>query len=275
VKLGQFLTPFSRTFYTPVPKLLFQDFSLANNFFRSDRDTGAMVYGTPFEGRFEYYLGAFNGNRINQSGNDDDKLLGVARMAVNPLGPVPYDETAGLAGKMPFRFGLAVNGYYGKVPPGQPSVTAAPAFPLPANTTPDVVANPPASRDLTRTVGADLVVHYWLATVQAELYYRDLDPGGGGPRLKSKGGYAHASAFVFWPYLELAGRFSYLDADRLTASKTKQSSQTLGYEAALNVYPFANNLKVNVRYTYFDNPKAPVGKRPASHQFLAQTQWYF
>jgi hypothetical protein len=80
---------------------------------------------------------------------------------------------------------------------------------------------------------------------------------------------------VFWPYLELAGRFSYLDAETLTANRTKQSSQTLVYEAALNVYPFANNLKVNLRYSYFDNPTAPAGKHLASNQFLAQTQWYF
>lgn len=275
VKFGQFLTPFSRTFLTPVPKLLFQDFSIANTFFRSDRDTGGMLYGAPFSGVLEYYLGAFNGNRINQNGNDDDKLLGIARLAVNPLGAVPYDETAGLAGPMPFRFAIGVNGYYGKLPPGQSQVTPAPAFPLPSGTTPALTQNPPAARDLTRTIGADLVLHYWLATLQAELYYRDLEPGGAGPRLRSKGGYAHASAFLYWPYVEAAGRVSYLDVQMLAADASRQSSQTTAYEAALNGYAFGNNLKLELRYSYFDNPPTPSGRHPATHQFLAQTQWYF
>lgn len=53
LRVGQVLTPFSRTFYTPVPKLLFPDFSLANDAFRADRDTGVMAFGTPLEGRVE------------------------------------------------------------------------------------------------------------------------------------------------------------------------------------------------------------------------------
>jgi hypothetical protein len=275
VKLGQFLTPFSRTFLTPVPKLLFQDFSVANNFFRSDRDTGGMLYGTPWAGVFEYYLGVFNGNRINQNGNDDDQLLGIARLAVNPLGAVAYDETPALAGPQPWRFGIGVNGYYGKVPPGQVAATPAPAFPLPSGTTPALTPNAPAPRDLTRTIGADLVLHGWLATLQVEAYYRDLDPGGAGPRLRSKGGYAHASVFLFWPYVELAGRVSYLDVQTLSADASRVSRQLAAYEASLNGYAFGNNLKLELRYSYFDNPPAPAGQQPATHQFLAQTQWYF
>lgn len=266
-KVGQFLTPFSRTFYTPVPKLLFPDFSIANNAFRADRETGAMVFGTPFSGLFEYYLGAFNGNRINQNGNDDDKLLAIARVAVNPLGAVAYDETPLLAGASPLRFALGLNGYYGKVPPTAPS---APAFPLPA-TNPALVAATPAARDKTATVGADVALRYWLATLQGEFYYRHLDKGVPGPDIKAKGGYVHASSFVYWPYLELAARVSWVDPNERV-----KRDQTLAYEALANVYVFANNLKLNLRYTHFDNPAPAAGQaKAAANQFVAQTQFYF
>lgn len=269
-KVGQFLTPFSRTFYTPVPKLLFQDFSIANNAFRSDRQTGAMVFGTPLAGRLEYYAGAFNGNRINQNGNDDDTLLFVGRVAANPLGAIAYDETSALLGPLPFRFGLGLNAFYGKVPPRAPT---APAFPLPTGTEPQLVATRPAARDLSGTLGVDVVVHWWLATLQAEYYYRNVDPGAGGPHQKGQGAYLHASSFVWFPYLELAARLSYVDPDVST-----QHDHTLAYEGALNVYGLGNNLKLNLRYTRFDHASVPrrvAGNAPASDQFLAQTQWYF
>ena len=42
---------------------------------------------------------------------------------------------------------------------------------------------------------------------QAEGYYRWVDPRNTATSV-ARGGYVHASCFVFWPYLELAGRVS-------------------------------------------------------------------
>lgn len=265
-KVGQFLTPFSRTFYTPVPKLLFQDFSIANNAFRSDRQTGAMVFGTPLSGHLEYYAGAFNGNRINQNGNDDDKMLFIGRVAANPLGAMAYDETAALTGPQPFHFGLGLNGFWGKIPPVAPTT---PAFPIPVGTDPVLASAPDPARSTTATLGADIAVHFWLATLQAEYYWRTLEPGSGGPAHRGQGGYVHASSFLYFPYLEAAVRVSYVDLD-----KRVSRDQSLTYEGALNVYGLGNHLKLNLRYTRLDPPNVPANA-PATDQFLAQTQWYF
>ncbi len=268
LKVGQFLTPFSRTFYTPVPKLLFQDFSIANNAFRADRQTGAMLFGSAFQGKAEYYAGAFNGNRINQNGNDDDKMLFAGRVAVNPLGAIAYDETPALMGPQPLRLGLGINGFWGKVPPVAPT---APAFPLPTGTDPTLTPLPMASRDTLGTVGADLAIHVWHATLQAEYYFRSLDRGAGGPVTQGQGAYVHASTFLYFPYLEAAVRVSYVDLDR-----SAKGDQTFAYEGAFNVYGLGNNLKLNLRYTRFDLPQQTSQvSAPASQQFLAQTQWYF
>ncbi len=267
IKAGQFLTPFSRTFYTPVPKLLLQDYSIANTFFRADRQTGAMAFGTPLADKLEYYAGGFNGNRIDQSGNDDDQMLFVGRIAANPLGAVAYDETPALAGAQPFRLALGANAYYGRVPPTPVTV---PAYPLPTDTTPTLVANAAPGRDKTATFGADVAMHVGLATFQAEFYYRDLAPAGASPHVQGNGGYAHASCFVYYPYFEVVGRVNYFDPDRRV-----KGDHTLAYDGAVNVYGFGNNLKLNLRYTRFDDPAAPPGKQPAQNQFLAQTQWYF
>jgi len=259
LKIGQFLTPFSRTFYTPVPRLLFPDFSIANDAFRADRDTGAMLFGTPFKGLLEYYTGAFNGNRIDQGGNDDNKLMYVGRVAVNPLGALPYDETAQLAGPMPLRLGIGLNAYRGEVTTTKQVVPAAGGAAM----------NVLQPTDHNTTVGADLALHYWLATLQAEAYYRELQLGAGGST-QARGGHAHASVFIYHPYVEVAVRMSVVDPN----DKTK-GDVTRAYEGMLNLYAFGNNLKLNLRYTHFDNPNTPAGKALAANLVTTQVQAYF
>jgi phosphate-selective porin OprO/OprP len=254
LKVGQFLTPFSRTFYTPVPKLLFPDFSLANNYFRADRDTGAMLFGTPFNGMLEYYAGVFNGNRINNETNDDNKMIYIGRVAVNPIGKVTYDETPGLAGKLPFGLGLGFNAYRYEAPGKLPSSGMMTGTPTTKGT------------DYNTTIGADLTMRYWLATLQAEGYYRWADPANSATFV-ARGGYVHASCFVFWPYLELALRINYLDPDI-----DKPRDSTKAYEAMLNAYAFGNNLKLNLRYSRYD---LPSGSTAAEDVFTAQVQAYW
>jgi hypothetical protein len=260
LKVGQFLTPFSRTFYTPVPKLLFPDFSLANDYFRADRDTGAMFFGTPFNGMLEYYAGVFNGNRINNVANDDNKLIYVGRVAVNPIGKVSYDETPGLAGKLPLALGLGVNAYRAETPAKAAPTTGTP----PPSTAMGTMTT--KGTDYNTTLGADLTLRYWYATLQAEGYYRWVDPRNTATSV-ARGGYVHASCFVFWPYLELAGRVSYLEPNM-----DKPRDSTHSYEAMLNVYGFGNNLKLNLRYAHFS---LPSGATTAENALTTQVQAYW
>ncbi|MBX3252343.1 MAG: hypothetical protein KF901_34535, partial [Myxococcales bacterium] len=101
LKVGQFLTPFSREFLVPPGALLFPDFSPSNVLFRDNRDTGAMVLGRAFDGRLEYYAAAVNGNGINRGGNDNAELEWVSRVAVNVFGQNPYTEMPQLVTREP------------------------------------------------------------------------------------------------------------------------------------------------------------------------------
>lgn len=236
LKVGQFLTPFSRTYYTPVPKLLFPEFAAANDFFRADRDTGAMLEGNPFGGVLEYELGVFDGNGIDKGGNDDGQVMVVGRFAVHPFGPVSYDETAGLQSEQPFRLAFGANAYHGEA-------VRSEAFVDPSTFLPGTRV---LGTDENDTYGVDLAARWRGFTLQGELYQRfDRPPSlpDRAPRVESTGGYAHASAFVWPKRLELAGRVGWIDPD--TAAPDDVLTTVEGQVAA---YFAGNHLKTNLRY---------------------------
>lgn len=235
VRFGQFLTPFSRTFTTPVPLLLFPDFSIANDVFRASRDTGLLFYGTPFGGRFEYAVGVFNGNGINKAANDNTAFMPMARIAWNPLGGVKYDETPALAGSSPTRLGFGLNGYWNKV-----SRTQQVVDPGSLKTIEQVL---PDQRNTT--VGADVVLHTGFWTVQAEGYHRRLQESGKGDQ-SALGGYVHASRLFPDTKLELAARANLVNQS-LAKDDLVRSGELLG-----TWYVSGNNLKLQARYALID-----------------------
>lgn len=259
LKVGQFLTPFSRTYTTPVPKLLFPEFAAANDFFRADRDTGAMLEGNPFGGVLEYELGVFDGNGIDEGGNDDGKVMVVGRLAVHPFGPVSYDETAGLQSEQPFRLAFGTNAYHGEA-------VRSEAFVDPSTFLPGTRV---LGTDENDTFGVDLAARWRGFTVQGELYQRfDRPPSlpDGAPRIESTGGYAHASAFVWPKRLELAARVGWVDPD--TAVRDDVLTTVEGQVAA---YLAGNHLKTNLRYGWAQAGEASTAT-PPQHVVTLQVQ---
>jgi hypothetical protein len=85
---GRFLVPFSRAQTTPVPKLLFQEFSRSTEAVRYDRDVGAQVTVTP--GPIDWMAGVFQGpSEVVEA----IKPVAFTHLGVNLIGKVPYDET--------------------------------------------------------------------------------------------------------------------------------------------------------------------------------------
>jgi phosphate-selective porin len=91
-KVGQFKTPYARQEITSDSKLEFVDRALATNNFRFERAKGVMLWGTPLNSLVEYYGGVFNTTGRNGPLNPNDNFLYMTRLAVNPLGPIPYSE---------------------------------------------------------------------------------------------------------------------------------------------------------------------------------------
>ncbi len=254
LRLGQFLTPFSRSFQTPVPRLQFPDFSLASDFFRADRDTGAMLWGSLWEGLFTYQAAVFNGNGINKGSNDDDRMLWMGRLQVDPLGSMPLDETASLASHRPPRLSLGVNAYRGEVMRSEQR--ADPSSGLPKSL--------PLGVDHNQTAGADLAFTWERFTSLVEIYARNAT-GYNGKRTQAAGGFVQVGLQILDRTLELAGRLDLLDPDRNTPR-----DQIRAAEALATVYVDGNHLKFQGRYTHLLHETDP----PA-HRITLQTQLFF
>lgn len=222
LRVGQFRTPFSRTFITPITNLLFTERSPADVFFRAGRDTGAMVFGAFADGHLEYNLGAFNGNGINGK-NDDRDFEGIARVAFNPLGAIAYDEIPAIRGSQPLRIGIGVGALRGER-------TDAPA------------AESPGGKTTWTGAEVDLALHADIFALQAEGYARWTDPSSG-EASRALGGYAQAGALVWGPWLEVGARASYVDP-----SDAASDDDTLTVEGVANVYGLGNHLKLQSRF---------------------------
>jgi hypothetical protein len=98
---GQGKVPFGRQLLTTTGDLQFVDRSIAAQRFhhtfnnadnpRIGRDVGIQVIGESES--YQFHVGAFNGNGINQDGDDNQSALVAIRLAVTPLGPMPLRES--------------------------------------------------------------------------------------------------------------------------------------------------------------------------------------
>ena len=227
IKVGQFLTPFSREFLVPPFRLLFPDFSPSNIYFRDNRDIGAMLFGMPLGGHLEYYAGVFNGNGINQTPGGS-RIMGIARLAANLRGKPVYTETPEFDDtETQLAFGI--------------NVTAGRHdLPLPATAPASTVAEiaPYA------TLGADLTFHKGACTAQAEGYAKWQQLSGDVTQW-SAGGYLHGGCFVYQRTLQLAARADVIDASINTHAGLRAQG-----EAMFAYYVYGNHLKFQLRYAY-------------------------
>ncbi|WP_044238180.1 hypothetical protein [Chondromyces apiculatus] len=258
IKAGQFLTPFSRAFMTPVPLLQFQDFSRVEERFRAGRDTGAMLLGSAGQGFLEYYAGAFNGNGIDKGGNDDTSVMGIGRLAVSPVRAMPYDETPSLRGPVPFGFSVGVNGIADRAHPTQ-QVTDATT----GQTT--TVALPAETR---LTGGVDLAVAWGGFTFFGEGYLRQATPDTG-DAVHGVGVFGQAGYFVVPQRVEVAARVGWMDPSSGNADDEETS-----FEGQVNGYAVGNHLKMGLRYQllHLDAASSDGYQAGTNHRALFQVQ---
>jgi phosphate-selective porin len=103
VKIGQFKTPFGYEQIMPDTQTWFAERSLANDRLTESRQIGAAVSGSFFDKRLAYSVGAFNGNGVNQGGNDDDNFIWVGRINGTAWSGKLFDQDT--------KLNLGVNGY--------------------------------------------------------------------------------------------------------------------------------------------------------------------
>jgi hypothetical protein len=260
VKIGQFLTPFSREFLVPPGALLLPDFAPSNVLFRNNRDTGAMLFGSLFDNHVEYFGAAVNGNGINRPANDNAELEFIGRLSANVFGPSPYTEIPQLVTDAP---GLTVglNASYAEI-----EQTATAVNPATGATT----TTKNGSAGVTK-YGADLAVHAGPLSLQGEAYTRTSSAGGGAARSVARGGFAQVGIFVIPKVLELAGRGDLIQAD---VSHDRPMSRR--FDGGVNYYVVGNHLKLQARYAWSATP-TNIATAPDvfANTITAQAQLWF
>lgn len=248
VKVGQMNTPFTRAFNVPFPRLSMPDFSVANDAFRLDRDTGAMLFGHPVDGRVEWYGGVFNGNGINQGGNDNRRFAYIGRVASTPVGKAPkttghvvYDENPYLSGAVPFTLALGANAAYDEVT-GTKDVVDLDRR---------VVVTQPRPLDSRTTMAGDVALQYDRLSFMIEGYSRrSLSDG---KVVRSLGGFGQLGVFVVGRVVELTLRESAIRPDAGTTSRDFTET-----EVGATVYAAAHKAKLMLRYLHANARDAGV-----------------
>jgi phosphate-selective porin OprO and OprP len=85
IRVGQFKSPFGFEQLYQDPRLYTVERSLVNDRLTLGRQIGAQLSGGITTDRFNYAIGAFNGNGINITTNDNNQLMYVARAGVTPV----------------------------------------------------------------------------------------------------------------------------------------------------------------------------------------------
>ncbi len=245
LRAGQFLTNHTRTIAVQFPLRQWTDPSGSTTAFGVPRDIGAVVFGQAPRGLLDWQLGVYNGTGANRVAVGHVPSVLVARLALNPLRPMPYTETPGVDGPVPPGFALA-----GHATVRTHNNPLAPREPLPT----DIAG---------AGVGFDAALHWDNVAVQGELIYRVNVPGlqdltdlrrcGNGttcdvaawrttPKAHGVGGNFQASAFVVPRYLELGARLGGW------STNVAGGAWVTTYDAQATGYVLGNHVKVVGRY---------------------------
>lgn len=251
VRIGQYRTPASRAFATPIILLQMPGRGVVSDHFRAGRDTGLMIFGTA--GAFEYAVGIFNGSGINGRLGDTPAPMGVARFVLTPYGEVPYDQTPSLTTPNPSGLAIGVDGWYRE---RDVAATGAP---------------PQIQQTANGGVDVSLVEGPFALFAEGHLRGQSLDAS---DWAVSWGAFVQAGIFVVPQIFEISARGGWIDPDTEVEGDLMQT-----YDATLAGYlyvddvAYGNHLKLMVRYRFADTVAA-FGGLPSgsSHQVMAQIQ---
>jgi hypothetical protein len=100
VHVGQFKVPYGAQEMTSSGSQQFVDRALVSNSFFRGRETGLALWGTIPNNKLEWRVGAFNGNGMTRSANDNSKFQYNARVMWQPNGAVALNQRAWVTGAL-------------------------------------------------------------------------------------------------------------------------------------------------------------------------------
>lgn len=239
VDVGQQSTPFSRHEFIFGPhQLLFPEWNMVADYFWTGRDKGVTVFGSALEHKLEWWIGGYLGTPLRQFDTIRGNYQFIARLAVNPAGPVGNTEFA-YAEKdrpAPFRYSMAVNGFVSKLE------TAIENF-NPSTFKFDTV--PSGNTTVNRGLGADFFLQSSRVMALIEGYVRRTDPRDGQPDYTSVGAWGQVGTLLYKRDLDASLRVTWADVN-----VARSGDQGFGGEIASNYYIHAPNLALKLRYGF-------------------------
>jgi hypothetical protein len=100
VHVGQFKPPYGAQELTSSGSQTFVDRALVSNSVFRGRETGVAIWGVTPDNKFEWRVGAFNGNGLTRSANDNDHLQYNARLMWQPNGSQALNQRAWVTGAL-------------------------------------------------------------------------------------------------------------------------------------------------------------------------------
>jgi phosphate-selective porin OprO/OprP len=274
IKFGQFKVPFGRQELTSSGSQQFVDRSAVSNEFAKGRDMGLQLWGELSRSLVEWRVGMFNGNGRTKPSNDNDKYQFNARLTLQPMGAVKYEEADFEASEKPL-FAVAGNfemndlTYPSSASESKLDVKDYMADTSGAATDLKAVSVTKATSTIKRTIfGADAVLKYKGLYATAEYFDRKIEPFDGekfGSEFKSNGYFAQAG-FRFNKKWEIAARYSAWDP---TDKKDGDDRSEIG--GAVSYYDNKHNLKLQVDFRQIED-KAKSAK---DNELRVQTQFIF
>jgi phosphate-selective porin len=219
--VGQGKVFFGRERLTSSGKLQFVDRALLVGTAEVPRDIGVGLVGQSKNQRFEYQVGIYNGNALNQQKNDNDKFAYAGRVVWTPFGEYKLVEGA-LDRPESSVLAVGLDGYL--------------------NT-----STSDAGEDLDVNVyGVEFAYKLHGFSAVAEYYLADQDTEGGGSE-EADGGYAQVG-YLFANNIEVAGRYATIDAQNETLFDDVDSKGI-----ALNYYFKGHSYKIQADYRRIDD----------------------
>jgi len=100
IHVGQFKPPFGAQEMTSSGSQMFVDRALVSNTYFRGRETGIALWGATTNNKLEWRVGAFNGNSMTRTANDNDKLQYNARLLWQPNASQILNQRAWVTGAL-------------------------------------------------------------------------------------------------------------------------------------------------------------------------------
>jgi phosphate-selective porin OprO/OprP len=267
VQMGQSKTPYSREelYYDSVVE--FTERASAVDAFKPGRDIGAGALGSVSGGLFSYMAGVFNGAGQSTT-RTNDHVMPMLRLVVNPMGDLGQGEPD-LTGRPSPVVSFGVDGFTNTLRKVDDVdfESGVPNYASPTGWLGRNVGLFTIGEDVfVESASADFQFKWMGLSAQGEYFVGRAEGDASGVILRARGWYAQAGYMVVPHKVDLAVRYSVVDANRARAHDTNSV-----VTAASNWYIRRNHLKLGLDYSRTHRQRA--AGEPANDQlFRLQVQ---